>query len=84
MKVHSLPDDLRAELAIGLLGVEVKVLETCLERVVHGMQIDLGSGEQVRPAVSTAKTDCQLLSEFWPKFVELMVNEEGWRCQSIS
>lgn len=73
---HSLPEELRSELAIGLLGVEVKVLERCLERVMHGVQIDFGSAETNRSHVSTPVDEGKVLSVVWPKFVELMVTED--------
>jgi uncharacterized protein DUF6538 len=81
---HSLPEELRSELAIGLLGVEVDVLESCLDRVVHGVRIDLGPNESVRPSVRAPADEGERLSVVWPKFVQLMETEEGWRGQTIS
>ena len=84
LQAHSLPEEVRSELAIGLLNVEVRVLESCLDRVLHGVQIDLESDNLVRPDVPVTKSDGQLLSVVWPMFVELMVTEEGWRGQTVS
>ena len=84
IKRHGLPEESRAELAIGLLNVHVKTLEAALNRVQKGIEIDLERPAAELPVERPAHEDSngRLLSAAWPPFVDLMVTEEGWRGQT--
>ena len=86
MNRYDLPEESRAELAIGLLNVQVKSLETAFKRVQDGIEIDLDRTATELPVEGPARLEPngRLLSDAWPPFVDLMVTEEGWRGQTES
>ena len=79
-----LPEDCRSELAIGLLRVHVKSLESALQRVQEGVHVDFELSGPVCPPIEGPgeKPSSSHLFNAWPPFVSFMVTEEGWRGQT--
>lgn len=85
MTAHGLSEETRVELGIGLLQINVKSLESALQRVREGVRVDELESTGIDLCTSDGPKKNvvgSLLSEAWPLFVELMVAEEGWRGQT--
>jgi hypothetical protein len=84
-RAHDIPDDLRTELAHGVLRANVEALEEAERRVV-GDYPPLRSADAPAPVTATKTTDTAprgpLLSTFLPTFVDQMVTQQGWTGQT--
>ncbi|WP_290807975.1 hypothetical protein [Ferrovibrio sp.] len=89
MAENNVPAEDRVELGLGLLQVNVQVLEKARERVVGGA-VDPFSAAPAdersnhrNDSVTVAPTG-PLLSEVLPAYLDYMVKEEGWRGQTLA
>lgn len=89
MAEHNLSEDLRQELAHGLLRANVQALELMRRRALGDEpQIDLQEQLPLSPPTASLHQSSApsgpLLSELLPAFIEFMTTEKGWRGQATA
>ena len=79
-KRHGLPEDQVAELAVGLLQVELQAMQTGKQRLLHGVVAPMSLDATPIVPTRVVESTGPLLSEVLPQFIERMTSgADGWR-----